>query len=571
MRRSILAVCVMFLIFSFGEKAFAVYDLDPGRKIAWRTGLDTEGGIPYYSGVTCNGVDPTGATDSAARINACISSAAPGTAVVLPSGAYRVNSRINMRSNVVLRGAGPALTSVRLYNGAQISFDGGSKDGMGPNIDIVSGYDKGSTALTLASAAGLATGDILSIFQDNDPALVKSLGCSWCGEDSGQHDIQQFARVTGIRGNVVTISPGMYLSYSAGLQPQIKKAPMSVRKAGLEDLKVELMTSNGWMIYSEFSAFNWLRNIESYNAGGSSGCAHVRLEFSFGWEIRDSYFHHGQGYGSGAAYGVFLIFWNSAHKIENNRFYSLRHGVNFEGGGSGNALLYNYFDAHQEGEEPTYLNADLNPNHGPHPHMNLYEGNISAKITHDYTFGSSSHNTAFRNHVRGFRSVPPVSWGVWAIDTQSWNRYMNFVGNVLGMPDWTTGTAVADGQCAPAEPTGLKFGCDGQPGSYTDSLAYSTAVLHGNYDYVTDGVQNWAGPDHALKNSMYYDAKPGAGTWWCAETPWPPIGPDVPNVTNDIPAKRKQDGASCTIAGTPPPPPPYTKKPLPPYNIQLKY
>ena len=559
MRRSILAVCVVSLWFSSAGNAYAVYDLDPGRKIAWRAGLDTEGGIPYYPNVTCNGLDPTGASDSAAKINACISSAVPGTAVYLPSGTYRVNSHINMKSNRVLRGAGPAQTSIRLYNGAQINFNGGSKDGMGSNIAIVSGYVKGSTALTLASAAGLATGDIISIFQDNDPALVKSLGCSWCGEDSGQHEIQQFAKVAGVAGNIVTISPGMYLTYSAN--PQIKKAPMSVRKAGLEDLKVELMTSNGWMIYSGFSAFNWLRNIESYNAGGSSGCAHVRLEFSFGWEIRDSYFHHGQNYGSGASYGVFLIFWNSAHKIENNRFYFLRHGVNFEGGGSGTAVLYNYFDAHREAEDPSYLDADLNPNHGPHPHMNLYEGNISAKITHDYTFGSSSHNTAFRNHVRGTRSVPPVGWGVWAIDTQAWNRYMNFVGNVLGMPSWTSGTAVANGQCGPPEPTAIKFGCDGQPGTYTDSLAYSTAVLHGNYDYVTDGVANWAGADHVLKNSMYYDAKPGVGSWWCEETPWPPIGPDVPNLTNDIPAKRKQDGASCTI--------PYIKKPLPPYDIQL--
>ena len=305
MRRTILAMCVVFLSFSPMGKALAAYELDSDRRISWRAGLDTEGGIPYYSGVACNGVDPTGATDSAARINACISSAAPGTAVVLPSGTYRVNSRIIMKSNVVLRGAGPAQTLIRLYNGATITFEGGGKDRMGPNIDIVSGYVKGSTALTLASAAGLATGDIISIFQDNDQNLVKSVGCSWCGEDSGEHDIQQFARVTGIRGNIVTISPGMYLTYSAGLMPQIKKAPMSVRKAGLEDLKVELMTSNGWMIYSGFSAFNWLRHIESYNAGGSSGCAHVRVEFSFGWEIRDSYFHHGQDYGSGASNGVF--------------------------------------------------------------------------------------------------------------------------------------------------------------------------------------------------------------------------------------------------------------------------
>jgi hypothetical protein len=34
--------------------------------------------------------------------------------------------------------------------------------------------------------------------------------------------------------------------------------------------------------------------------------------------------------------------------------------------------------------------------------------------------------------------------------------------------------------------------------------------------------------------------------WWCRETPWPPIGPDVLGYSNDIPAKRRFEGLPCT-------------------------
>jgi nitrous oxidase accessory protein NosD len=77
----------------------------------------------------------------------------------------------------------------------------------------------------------------------------------------------------------------------------------------------------------------------------------VSLWFSHGWEIRDSYLHDGYGYGSGQNYGVHIMIWNSDHKVENNTIYSVRHGVNFEGGGSGSAILYNYFDSHYESED----------------------------------------------------------------------------------------------------------------------------------------------------------------------------------------------------------------------------
>ena len=549
-----LFVAVVSCLLSIANNALAVYALPSDRRIAWSTGLDPEGGIPNYTPVTCSSAVGDGTTEAGASIQSCINSASPGTAVYLRDGTYKVSRTLSMKTGISLRGAGPTQTKIKLYSGARISFSGGSKTNWGTPVRITSGYTKGSTSLVLASVSGLAPNDWVSISQKNaDTAIgMTAGGCTWCGDDSGTgtYLMQQYAKITAISGNTITISRPMYYTLTSGLQPEVRKQPFNISKAGLEDLGVELTTTTGYMVFGMMARHCWLKNIESYNSGSRSGDAHVRLTFSHGWEIRDSYFHHGHGYGSGQSYGLLAISWNSDHKIENNIYYSIRH-VAFEGGGSGCAVLYNYFDANRESEDYTFLNADLNPNHGAHPHMNLIEGNSSAKITWDRTWGSSSHSTAFRNHARGDRSDPPYSWGIWAVDAQANNRYMNIVGNVLGMPTWATGTVLSNGSCpSGGTRTALRFGCTGQPGSYGDPAAATTAIIHGNYDYITDGVAGWADPDHELPSSLYYASVP---SWWGTETPWPPIGPDVVGIVADIPAKRRFNGMSG-IGKTPVPP-----------------
>jgi len=103
----------------------------------------------------------------------------------------------------------------------------------------------------------------------------------------------------------------------------------------------------------------------------------------------------------------------------------------------------------------------------------------------------------------------------------------------------------ADGDCSPNEPAAYRFGCDDYwYGSYSDAQVGATTILHGNYDYITDGVANWDSTDHDLKASIYYDSKPD---WWCSETSWPAIGPDVIGKIDDIPSQRRYDGATCSV------------------------
>ena len=560
MRR--LVLLIVFSCIASAGNVLAVYDVTPDRRILWSAGLDQEGGIPGYRSVTCSGLDPTGATNNTTQINNCISSASPGTAVYIPPGTYMVNGNITMKSNVVLRGAGIAppwlpLTSAGTttlnMNGGYIVFDGGSKEdswspGPGSGTDITAGYTKGSNSLTLSSAGGYSVGDYISIFQDNDPAVIDTKGNSWLGEDldgsGGVHVKQQYAKITAINGNVISISRPIYYVTPIPVGPQIRKQTMGIVRAGVENIKLKGNGTNWRLIFMDFARHCWVKNVETYNTGGRSGEAHITVMFSHGCEIRDSYIHHGGSYSSGANYGIDFYFWNSDHKVENNIVRETRHSIIFEGGGSGCAILYNYSNDGHEGEEPSYLAQDLTPNHGAHPHMNLWEGNIGSKIMADYTQGSSSHNTLFRNWGRGYRDTPAFSSGIAGFVVGPYNRYYNLVGNVSGMPSWTSGTAIEDNNNS-QKPVAFSFGHH-TDGSYLDSQAYSTSLIHGNYDYVTDGVALWqGGSDHTLPNSMYYSSRP---SWWCTEVPWPPIGPDVPSLTNGIPAMRRYDGPGCTFS-----------------------
>ena len=555
---SILAASVVAL--AMPAALSATYTVPSNRRIVWRAGLDAEGGIPLYTikknAVSDYGANPGGAVDATAAIQNCVNGVTKPGACYLPAGTYLLAGTIRMPAQVALRGGGPSKTVLNMTASAAIEFVGGSKSDMSAPIAITSGYTKDSTALTLVSVSGLATNDWISIYENNPSGLVDASKCDWCGDDSdtGQHVIQQFAKITAIAGNVITINRPIYYTYASNLSPSIRKVRFGVYLSGLEDLKLNrTQAPNGSIISSDFARHCWLKNIETVKGGNNSGEQHVSLWFSHGWEIRDSYIHDGYGYGSGQNYGIHIMFWNSDHKIENNIIYSVRHGVNFEGGGSGSAILYNYFDSHYESEDAGYLDADLNPNHGPHPMMVLLEGNSSAKIVWDETMGSSSHQTAFRNHVRVQRITPAVSWGRWGIDVQATNRYMNIIGNVIGLPTWTAGTVIANGsECSPPEPTAIRFGCDGQPGDYTDPQSRSTTILHGNYDYITDGVATWdGGADHTLMPSMYYSSKPAFfGT--CA---WPPFGPDVTGIVGTLPAKNRYQGGSLCGSGSTAPAP----------------
>jgi hypothetical protein len=213
------------------------------------------------------------------------------------------------------------------------------------------------------------------------------------------------------------------------------------------------------------------------------------------------------------------------------------------GGASGNVIAYNYLHDSRF-DDPWWLIASPSINHAPHPKMNLWEGNIAYKAEADIIHGSSSHNTIFRSRSHGWQSNTITTRNN-AIEIAAKNTYMNVVGSVLGTPGKSNRYEVLPGQ--PYDDwqdrviwaLGVGSGVD-------DPDVAATLLRHGNYDFVTNSVV-WDPtiPDHYLPASLY---RSGLPDWWCQETPWPPIGPDVPGYFHDIPAKRRFAGLPCTDA-----------------------
>jgi hypothetical protein len=260
-------------------------------------------------------------------------------------------------------------------------------------------------------------------------------------------------------------------------------------------------------------------------------------------EIRECYVHIGiDGYGRDRGYGIFLDLHSSNNLVEDNILSTIDGGGVMTGGGaSGNVIAYNYFHDILF-DDPWWLIASPSINHAPHPKMNLWEGDIGIKAEGDIIHGSSSHNTIFRSQIKGWQS-DTITTRNNAVEFAAKNTYMNVVGSVLGTPGKSNRYEVLPGQ--PYDDSkDIVIWALGVGSGVNDPNVAATLLRHGNYDYVTHSVVWDPGrTNQDLPDSMYLSKMP---EWWCHETPWPPIGPDVVGYAHAIPAERRLEGLSCT-------------------------
>ncbi|MCG2777799.1 MAG: glycoside hydrolase family 55 protein [Desulfobacterales bacterium] len=514
------ALSLMGINVSYGEI------ISPDRLINWSPGIP--GGIPNYP-VSIDVKDAPynakgdGVTDDTAAIQNAINDCAKGYAVFIPEGIYRLTSQLSIfRKGIVLRGAGPDKTFlknestsgsiIRIY-----SYSGSTK------ANVIGGYTKGSTTITVDNSSSFRVGDHVTIDQKNDPNVTASL-LSYM-----KRAIGQVVKITGKTGVDLTINRPLYYTYNADMNIMITKLfgyGGPVIGAGIEDLYVERVNPGGYDNINFISAINcWVRNVKSYMARKW----HVRLRQSYGCEVRDSYFQDGHNHGGDASYGVGCFQKCTDNLIENNIFYRLRHSMILEYGGCGNVFGYNYSKdpINENGDNTDWLMSDMSL-HGGHPYMNLFEGNIAAHIDMDNYLGSSSHNTFFRNHIER-KSIPTVKYGLWAVEIQKNNLYENVVGNVLCTPG-ATGAV-------------WRIGRD-RLTKTTDPRVAATLLRHGNYDYISGSTQ-WDSniSDHNLPNSYYLDSKPS----FFGDLPWPMIGPDLDPKVGILPAKKRFDDMQSGI------------------------
>ena len=110
--------------------------------------------------VTC---DKTGVSDCSVAINAAIQAANPGDVIYLPTGKYRLDQPVYLsKDDITLRGQD---TNTILFSDKTIYMVvmGGNAALSPTPANITSGYEKGSTTLTLDSTAGMTVGDIIRV------------------------------------------------------------------------------------------------------------------------------------------------------------------------------------------------------------------------------------------------------------------------------------------------------------------------------------------------------------------------------------------------------------------------
>jgi hypothetical protein len=520
--------------------ASATYSLPSDRAVNWNIPyIGVQGDIPNRSTIYTT-LSPSGGDDTSAIQNALNSSPA-GQVVALNAGTFKISKTVNIPSNVTLRGAGRSATTIA----GQSGFSGGSLitmskgSGYGSSYSASGSLSKGQTTVTLSSSPGWAVGTLVLIDQANSSVSTTTVSnsgsdgtCSWCGRSSGTRSSGQVNRVAAISGSTVTFETPLMTTFASGTQ--FTTINTVTTGAGLESLCVNNQLSanssmgggNGATVAIYNASNCWVLNVDM----NGSYLTMLRILNSYGCTIRQCLLHEGTpsaftagaaAYNTSRAYGIWLG-PGSNNLIENNQLYHLAMPVKYDQPTSYNVMAYNVITNVWYSPNTKWNQASIEF-HGAHPMMNLFEGNIVyGRLLADNIWGSSSHNTFFRNRAN---IAPGMTGALWDACLQAHAYYYNFVGNVMG----TAGvekTYMINNTTVPSSggifETGYSSDGDGSS-SGNDANVFSTLLVQGNWDSVNNSTTWLSGSDTALPASLYRSSAP---SWW-GSAPFPAIGPDV--------------------------------------------
>ncbi|MGC3996238.1 MAG: hypothetical protein QM767_01360 [Anaeromyxobacter sp.] len=340
-----------------------------------------------------------------------------------------------------------------------------------------------------------------------------------------------------VSGNTVTFSTPLHYDFYTAYTAQLVKyqnAPTSFH--GLEDVYVangEGGDSEG-NIHLWHAKYSWVKNVESYWSAGSS----INFDGTFRCEVRDSYIHEtptprpgGGGYGLSMNYGA------SDNLFENNIVMRFNKVMVMRATGGGNVIGYNYMDDGHIDNVPGWQEVGINAAHMAGAHMELFEGNEAFNAGSDDAWGGATHNTFFRNALRGLNRDFNDTTDVAVVKIMQGHRYYNFVGNVLG---WSgmTGWTFEDLAAPYGEKNVWQLGYSaGNRTSVTDPLVASTILRHANWEYVRSQQDQDGSTTMTLPASAYHQVKPaffGASAW-----PW--VTPEGTTKTATLPARARYD------------------------------
>jgi hypothetical protein len=367
-------------------------------------------------------------------------------------------------------------------------------------------------------------------------------------QDRPQSEIKEVASVS---GNIVTFTSPLHKAYRVANHAELTTATgdnLFVTRAGLESLSVVGGGDGG--VHFNNAAYSWAKNIEVTTWYGEG----VGID-GFRTELRDSYIHDAAWpQPGGAGYAVDL--GGSEQLVENNIVMKANKVMVARSAGAGSVVAYNYMDDGYIATTEGWIEIGLNASHMVGPHHVLFEGNQSFNMDNDDTHGNSTYMTYFRNWSTTVRAkfqsgytgntiddaTSPNNGPRRAAAAMAYNRWMSFVGNILGQSGVTTAANgyvdESDNMSVPGAIWMLGWN-DIAP--YTaDPGVKATALRDGNWDWLLE-KQTWLSTSATtLPDSLYLSGRPS----FFGTNPWPWVDPSS-GKTYTLPARARLD------AGTP--------------------
>lgn len=582
----------------------------PTRAINW-TNAGVVGGIPDANWAQCTTtackVLTTGPASAitATKVNAAIASAPAKTYVYLPAGTYTFSDtfiNITQQSNVVLRGAGANQTFIiNTYTNA--SCNGGIasicvqgqnnwEGGPGGTANWTAGYAQGATSLTFSSAPPVGT----YINLDQCDTGYSGTNCSTgtatdngayfvcqtngvCGSEGGGGSSRNFrsqtqmVKVTAVSGSgpyTVSITPGLYdPNWASGQNPGAWWPTYQDSYVGIENLSIDdsvVSAAGGTTGILFYNCANcWATGTRTVKTGRN----HIWLYQCAHCTIANNYMYGTQN-ATDESYGVET--WISSDSLIVNNIGEHIVSPTLEGGpDEGDVVAYNFSDDDYYGTSSGWFMPG-NWLHAEGTAWLLFEGNQSGGFEADNRHGDHNLVTGFRNFWAGYQAScygAACTAQTMAINGAEFDRYFNYVGNVLGLasyhntynvysasgntPNGPEAVCGTNSQAPASSPIILAIGWSGSPCFYQpstgvndpysgSSASAASMMLWGNYDVVngavrfvssevpsglTDGFANPVPASNTLPASFYYSSQP---SWWSTAygtSPWPAIGPDV--------------------------------------------
>lgn len=543
------------------------------RRPEWSTQtVGVPGGIPNRTTIYTT-LNPGG------NIQTAVDNCPVGQVVKLNAGNYDI-SNLRISKSITLRGAGPNSTFLRYNGGNGITIESSVLNGGETALNLSGGYTKGSTNVTTTtSSSNLKVGFVALLDQLNDESyLVYNSGnngkATWISRESGNRCRSQAVVITAINGTSISFWPPLTYHFTNTMSPQLYFRHSSsqtnnyVNYAGVENLAVTNLNSGGGTgFYMNRSQYCWLSNVVHWNAYNW----HVSMMNSFRNEIRHSTFRGTYTTANGEGYGISLDNQTCSTLIEDNIIADNRQFVQVNGGGTGNVVAYNYMTNALASSQAVNYTVKTGGHHNAHPMMNLFEGNVAYKFTGDFTWGSSSHNTVFRNWYKALMPYSSQSGTAFELDEKA--QYYNLVGNVIGYPGITSHSGFTEWVSLRVSPASMDYGntfatfrvgyysSGGDSGGGKNQASqWNNYIAAGNYEYVAGAQTYYNGAQPGVIPSSYvYASKPA----YFGNLAWPPFDPSSPGSVSEtsIPAGyRWRHGVDPGGQGT---------KPLPPSGLRI--